>query len=191
MTSAASNLEETVVEAFEPFANFAKVLLDAYAVVDKTGKVVKANQLFSQLTGIRMKQILRADSIDQLIQLAINEDKISISDLLEFKSPTRIDEVHGLLPESNEDKNLILSVYPLFDSREQAKIGLFVLMRDVTAETNLQDQYKDKAIQSITDPLTSLFTRAYFEDFLNGQIKRMEHKSPKERLPPIAGYVRY
>ncbi|MFY7930283.1 MAG: GGDEF domain-containing protein, partial [Oligoflexus sp.] len=63
------------------------------------------------------------------------------------------------------------------------KLGLFLLLRDVTAETNLQDQYKDKAIQSITDPLTTLFTRAYFEEYLSGQVTRMESLPENERYP--------
>ena len=79
--------------------------------------------------------------------------------------------------------NLILGIYPLFSEQDGRKLGAFILIRDVTAETNLQGQYKDKAIQSITDPLTSLFTRAYFEDYLKGQVARMEALEESERYP--------
>ena len=34
------------------------------------------------------------------------------------------------------------------------------------AETNLQDKYKVKATQSITDQLTGLYNRTYFDQYL-------------------------
>ncbi|SME97045.1 sensor domain-containing diguanylate cyclase [Pseudobacteriovorax antillogorgiicola] len=185
MSEAANSLEQrqTVEQVFGKFSHFAKVLLDAYAVVDKNGKVVKANQLFAQLTGIKMRQILKTESINELLEFSVNDDVIGIENLLEYESPIRIDEVRGKTNSGAEPKNLILGLYPFFNDEKSEKLGAFLIMRDVTAETNLQDQYKDKAIQSITDPLTGLFTRGYFEEYLTGQVTRMENKAAKDRYP--------
>jgi diguanylate cyclase (GGDEF)-like protein len=186
MSEAAENLnnpKRTVDSEFAKYAHFARVFLDAYAVVDLEGKVVKANQLFAQLTGTKMRQILKTDSFNRLLRFKIEDEIIGIDRLLEYDTPMRIDEVRGLLPDNPDELNLILGIYPFFDDQSATKLGAFVLIRDVTAETNLQDQYKDKAIQSITDPLTGLFTRAYFEEYLNGQVARMESLAESERYP--------
>ncbi len=185
MSEAAKNLptEQTVETAFTKFSHFVKVLLDAYAVVNRDGKVVKANQLFAQLTGTKMRQLLKMDSFNELIQFSVNDEIMSIENLLEFESPIRIDEVRGKVPKSEETKNLILGFYPFFNEDRSVKLGAFLIMRDVTAETNLQDQYKYKAIQSITDPLTGLFTRAYFEEYLSSQVTRMEKRAHNEQYP--------
>ncbi len=166
---------------FAKYAHFARVLLDAYAVVDNQGRVVKANQLFAQLTGVKMRQILKSNSFDELIRFSIDDESIGVDRILQYDAPTRIDEVAGLVNGLTEPLNLILGVYPFFNDTGSEKIGSFILIRDVTAETNLQDQYKDKAIQSITDPLTGLFTRAYFEEYLQGQVSRMESVAEDER----------
>ncbi|MFW7380992.1 MAG: GGDEF domain-containing protein [Oligoflexus sp.] len=186
MSEAAKSLKQgqTIESEFAKYAHFARVFLDAYAVVDIHGKVVKANQLFAQLTGVKMRQILKAESFNELLRFKINDEIIGIERLIEYDSPMRLDEVRGLLPDENSEKlNLILGIYPFLSEDHSQKIGAFVLIRDVTAETNLQDQYKDKAIQSITDPLTGLFTRAYFEEYLQGQVSRMETLAEDERYP--------
>lgn len=67
---------------------------------------------------------------------------------------------------------MIIGVYPL--AQDGVPAGAFLLIRDVTAETNLQDKYKDKATQSITDPLTGLFNRNYFTEYLSSQVATLE-----------------
>lgn len=44
----------------------------------------------------------------------------------------------------------------------------------MTAETNLQDKYKHKATQSITDALTGLFNRNYFVEYMTSQVATLE-----------------
>src|SRR5262249_23310391 len=86
-------------------------------------------------------------------------------------TPTRIDEVTGKTG-TKDGLNLIIASYPFLRTTGE-NLGSFVLIRDVTAETNLQDKYKTTAIKSITDPLTGLYTRAYFEEYLAPPIKSM------------------
>lgn len=173
MGEAAKNLNSPLaLDLFKAHEHFAKCMLDAYAVIDTTGKIVKSNPMFAQLVGMRSRQILRADSFDDLLELSLAGNPLNIENILEHKSPTRIDEVSGKSKE-RDDLNLIIGVYP-FISDDDEHVGAFVLIRDVTAETNLQDKYKDKATQSITDALTGLYNRAYFVEYMATQVTHLE-----------------
>jgi diguanylate cyclase (GGDEF)-like protein len=183
MTSSAENLnnEATVVDCFEKYAHFSKVMLDAFAVVDITGKIKKANPMLGQITGIKSRQLIKLNSFDDSLSLSINGEKLSVGQILDHDTPTRFDEVTGEIENSDQSLNLIIGYYPFFNEDNTKKLGGFILIRDVTAETNLQGQYKEKAEQSITDPLTGLFTRGYFEEYLSGQVDRMLATKESER----------
>ncbi|MCX6130979.1 MAG: sensor domain-containing diguanylate cyclase [Proteobacteria bacterium] len=183
MSEALKSIEsiDGILTEFTKFEHFAKVLLDAFALVDNNGRIVKANQMLAQLTGQKIRQLQKADTIDAIIKFQLDGVPMGFKEILEYESPIRIDEVRGQLLNQDNPLNLILGVYPFTNQSTGEKLGFFLLIRDVTAETNLQDQYKNKAIQSITDPLTTLFTRAYFEEYLSGQIIRMEALPVQER----------
>src|ERR1041385_7561477 len=96
MGDAAENLSELptpALEAFKPYEHFCKAMLDAFVVVDLSGKVLKCNPLFSQLVGLRTRQILKANSFDEMVTLSVAGKKLNISNLIEVPVPTRIDEV--------------------------------------------------------------------------------------------------
>lgn len=168
-----------VLEAFKDYEHFCKTMLDAYVVVNASGQIVKSNQLFSALTGKKSKQILKAETFDELLNLTIDGSPYSIHEILSLQAPTRIDEVRGETEEKNT-LNLILGIYPFLDNT--TVLGAFVLLRDVTAETHLQDKYKVKATQSITDKLTGLFNRTYFEQYLPATLKNLAQKDPEEQV---------
>jgi diguanylate cyclase (GGDEF)-like protein len=176
-------VQATILSEFARFDAFAKVLLDAYVLIDTQGRILKANQALAQLTGQTTRQLLKVENIDQIMTFSVDGIPLGFKELCEYDSTIRIDEVSGKVGNQELTRNLILGVYPFVDPSNQSKLGVFVLIRDVTAETQLQDQYKSKAIQSITDPLTTLFTRAYFEEFLTGQITRMEALPANETYP--------
>ncbi len=165
-----SQSKEELLKAFKPFDDFCHALIDSYALLGTDGKVVKCNQLFGVLTSMTTKQILKNAILDDLLILKIGGKNISVFDLLENDHPTRIDEVHG---ETSNQKNLnlIFGIYPFIV--EGRKLGIFLLIRDVTAETNLQDQYTAKATQSITDKLTGLYNRQHFEQYLPSILNQM------------------
>jgi diguanylate cyclase (GGDEF)-like protein len=163
---------ESVLEAFAPFESFARVMLDAYAVVDRDGKVLKANQLLAQALNKKSKQILKANSLDECIQFHIKGTALKVTEIINQEGVTRIDEVRAVV-DGNDSLNLILGIHPFHSPVDRSLMGAFILIRDVTAETNLQFKYKDVANKSITDPLTKLFTRAYFEDYLSLQMRTM------------------
>lgn len=162
-----------VIDAFKPYEHFARVMLDAYILVDETGRVVKCNQLFSTLVAKKTKEILKESSLDSMLSMDINGEKLTVDKILSYQAPTRIDEVKGQTPTAS-NLNLIVGVYPLMDTVNNRHLGAFILVRDVTAEKALQDKYKTTAIKSITDPLTGLFTRGYFEGYLEKEMRYMK-----------------
>lgn len=170
--------DQPALKAFAPFENFSRALLDAYVIVNHEGRILKCNQLFSALTGKKTRQILKCASLDELITLDIAGDPLNVHDILSHQSPTRIDEVRG---DSGvrTGLNLILGIFP-FTENDKA-IGSFILIRDVTAETNLQDKYKVKATQSITDKLTGLYNRVYFEQYLPSALSDFAQKPPEDQ----------
>ncbi len=165
-------IHEEIMKRFKPLEHFTRVLLDAYVLNRPYRRIIKANQLFSQLSGLSLKQAMKADSLFDTLSFFLEEKEISLQDINGYRQPTRIDEVRGRRGD-NFDHNLILGIYPIADDAEN-RLGSFILIRDVTAETNLQSRYKDAANKSITDPLTGLFTRGYFEDYLRLQTSLTE-----------------
>jgi diguanylate cyclase (GGDEF)-like protein len=174
---------EKVLEAFAPYEHFCKVLLDAYVVVTMDGTVVKANPLFCQLVGKKIRQVLNMP-FDHLISLSMDESIFKINNFLQIPAASRFDEVKGST-QHMQDMNLILGAYPLMQDEERQ--GIFLLIRDVTAETHLQDKYKVKATQSVTDKLTNLYNRAYFDFYLPRLVADMEMQVPEvERYLSVA-----
>ncbi|MFK7872116.1 MAG: GGDEF domain-containing protein [Oligoflexales bacterium] len=170
------------LDIFKQYEHFCKSMLDAYAVVDRTGKVVKFNQLFSALVATRPNRIKKSESFDDLLTLDMNQEPLKIIDLLEKNSPTRLDEIHGQSNE-NDHLNLIIGVYPLISDDET--VGVFLLLRDVTAETNLQDKYKDRSSAAVTDKLTGLYNRTYFEEHLPKILERVIAEPGQDQISVI------
>ncbi len=175
--------QDTLSDLFSIHEKFSKVLLDAYVLIDPNGLVVKSNQLFSQLVGTSTKQLQGKALLGEHIEFYLSEKKLGIEEFNGLVQTTRIDEVEGRTKLSN-NLNLILGAYPIC-SESKDRLGTFLLIRDVTAETNLQNRYKDAANKSITDPLTSLFTRGYFEDYLRLQLSlaKNQRKSSEQESP--------
>lgn len=161
---------EQVLEAFKPFEQFCKSMLDAYVVVNAEGKILKSNPAAALVTGITSKQLLKIDSLNSALSLSISEKPITAAEILQNMVPTRIDDLIGTTNQGTE-LNLTIGYFPFIN--EGNVIGAFILIRDVTAETQLQGKYKDKASKSITDPLTGLFNRAHFEEYMTVEEKRI------------------
>ena len=172
--------------AFKTYETFCKAMLDAYVVVDLQGRIIKCNQMFSQLIGKTVKQIQKQKTLGELLNFQLNGEILSAEEIIASPTFQRIDEVRGATVERT-DLNLIIGSYPFKDANAQ-NIGAFILIRDVTAETNLQDKYKHTTIKSITDPLTGLFTRAYFEEYLHGYManaRQFADNSPQKVMSLI------
>jgi diguanylate cyclase (GGDEF)-like protein/PAS domain S-box-containing protein len=145
----------------ERYGEFSKSLLDAWAVVDSQGRLLKCNMALSKVTGMKSKDMLKAESFDHSIRLEVDGKGYSVMQLVNMPGPGRVDEVAGS-SEGHSFLNLIIGYFP-FLGEDGKPFGCFILLRDVTAETQLQGKYVDKSKQSITDKLTNLFNRNYFD----------------------------
>lgn len=166
----ATGQNEKVMAMFKTVEPFCRVMLDAYVVIDAAGRVLKSNQLMSQLVGLSSRAILKANSLDDMLGMKMGDDAVKVADILKYVTPTRLDEVRGK-NNVRDDLNLIIGVYPFVDDGNT--IGSFILIRDVTAETNLQDKYKTEATKSITDKLTGLYNRGYLEEYLTSTVAHL------------------
>lgn len=164
--------KKAALEAFKPFEHFCKAMLDGFVVVDADGCVVKASPMIAQMCGLTTKQILGMTSFDEIFPMFVGEKQMHVQEILKAISPTRFDEV-ACKPMEGKELNLIIGYYPLLVNNAVA--GAWLLIRDVTAETELQGKYKDKATKSITDPMTGLFNRGHFEEYLRSQETSLLH----------------
>jgi len=150
-------------------------MLDAYFLVDFTGKILKTNPAATLLTGLPSKQLLRASSLDEVLTLDVSGRALSAAKILENLAPTRIDDIKGSTSQG-ADLFITIGYFPFIEDGQI--IGAFVLVRDVTAEVQLQGKYKDKAAKSVTDQLTGLFNRAHFEEYMRVEENRISSLPP-------------
>ena len=180
---------EPALEAFKPLEHFCKAMLDGFVVVNTEGKVLKSSAMIAAMSGLTSKQILKSESLDEVFDLFLGDKKLTVKELLANTVPTRVDEVRTRAGGSKE-LTLILGYYPFLSGDNV--IGAWILMRDVTAENALQGKYKDKAAKSITDPMTGLLNRAYFEEYLiqqENQLGLLPHDSEHRKLSVIMGDI--
>ena len=159
-----------VLQLFKSFEQFSKVLLDAYFLVDAQGKILKSNPAASILSGISSKNLLKLASLDDVLTMTLAGKDLTAETILSNLGPTRIDDINAVTSQGN-DLYLTIGYFP-FISNDKV-IGAFILARDVTAETQLQGKYKDKASKSITDHLTGLFNRTHFEEYIKLEEQRI------------------
>ncbi len=171
-----------LIEAFKVHEDFCHSMIDAYVLLEPSGKIIKCNQLFNILVGKKTKQILKVDSLDELLTFQVGGQTVPVRHLTAYEQATRLDEVRGDT-EIQKNLNLILGLYPFV--KDGRFLGIFLLIRDVTAETNLQDKYKIKSTQSITDKLTGLYNRMYFEQYLPGILEQMVGDSAAQAISVV------
>lgn len=177
-----SVLDSRLIEKFEAHRDFTRVFLDAFVLINKEQKVLKFNAAFCQIIELRSIDIRRIDNLKEMLSTTMpGSDKSAIEQILESNAPTRIDEVPAVNLTKRKDLTLIISSYPYYEN-DGRMLGACILLRDVTAETNLQSKYKDKTIQSITDPLTGLYTRRYFEEQIDKEIERCKTNNIQPKL---------
>lgn len=175
-------LDSRLIERFEVHRDFTRVFIDAFVLINTEKKVLKFNQMFCTILGMRAIDVRKAASIDALLRTEMpNSSQTAVEMVLNSTSPVRIDEVTAHKTQTDEEVQLIISSYPYLDDDGQL-LGAFLLLRDVTAESNLQGKYKEKAIQSVTDPLSGLFTRRYFEDWIEKEIERCKNQGEAPSL---------
>jgi diguanylate cyclase (GGDEF)-like protein/PAS domain S-box-containing protein len=151
-----------LLEQFSQYKTFCKSLLDAYVVIDDDGMVQASNQAFGLLVGKSTKQLLGKMALDNLIEFTDLNHRNFLLDLQALKKPSRYDELRARTIVRHQEKIFIIGVFPFFSSStgENNYLGSLLHIRDITAEASLQGKYVIKSIESITDPLTGLKSRA-------------------------------
>lgn len=172
-------------DAFSRFSDVTKVFLDSFALVSMDGDIIECSQLFALLVGAKKKKILRSAHLSNYITFSVHDKPIGYQDFTASTNATRIDEVSGYVPSSQATLKLIISVFPIKDDTTSETLGILLLIRNITPETNLQYEFKSKALESITDKLTGLYTRSYFEEYLPELVSRMRQE-PAEMHYPIS-----
>jgi diguanylate cyclase (GGDEF)-like protein len=155
---------DQLLALFEPHRSFTRIFQDAYALVSADGHVLRYNQAFCTLTGKKAFELKRNVRFNDL--LADPEPNGQLSALLHSNTPLRLDEIPILRVADSDTLQAIVTSFPYHDEN-QALLGVCLLLRDVTAESNLQGKYKQRHMESITDPLTKLYTRRYISSFMN------------------------
>jgi len=165
-------LDSRLMEKFELHKDFTRLFLDAFVLINREHKILKFNSAFSQIVGLKAIDIRKIVNLDNVLLTNMpGSEQSAIDQLLNSMVPTRIDEVPAVNMTNQKGLVLIISSYPYYDA-DGTMLGACLLMRDVTAETNLQTKYKDKSLESITDSLTGLFTRRYFEMQIEKEIEK-------------------
>jgi diguanylate cyclase (GGDEF)-like protein len=177
--------DSRLIEKFEAHRDFTRVFLDAFILINYEQKVLKFNAAFCQIMELRSIDVRRIQSLKEMLSTKLpGSEKSAIEQILESSVPTRIDEVPATNLTNKKELILIMSSYP-YSEADGKMLGTCILMRDVTAETNLQSKYKDKSIQSITDPLTGLYTRRYFEEQIDKEFERCRTNNVLPKLAVI------
>jgi diguanylate cyclase (GGDEF)-like protein len=165
-------LDLKLIEKFEVHKDFTRLFLDAFVLINREHRILKFNSAFCQIVELRAIDIRKIVSFDRMLTTEMSGAKESaLEQLLSSRVPTRVDEVSVFNATNKKTLTLIISSYPYYDV-DGTMLGACLLLRDVTAETNLQSKYKNKSLESITDPLTGLFTRRYFEVQIENEIAK-------------------
>jgi diguanylate cyclase (GGDEF)-like protein len=173
-------VKKELLGAFEPFEDFCKVMLDGFALITATGKVIKCNTLLAPVVGKKQRQILKAETFDELLGFYVGDKKLDLNEIMSSKN--RIDEIRADNG-TNNDLRVTINSFPFFSKADPERlIGSFLLIRDVTAEANVQKNWRTSEERSFTDPLTGLKTRSYFQDFLNLQARMMNDPERVEEV---------
>lgn len=176
------NHDQDLLDKFEVHRDFTRVFLDAFILITPEKRILKFNQMFCTMLSVKAVDVKKSATVDELMLTSIPGSPTSAFDmLLNSNGPMRVDEVKASKNLSNEQMVLIMSSFPYFNDNGEL-LGACIVMRDVTAETNLQDKYKERTIQSITDALTGLFTRRFFEDWVDKEIEKCKTQNTEPAL---------
>ena len=88
---------------------------------------------------------------------------------------TRFEPVYGHVPGTKQDLVFVLGVRHFVESEEY--LGSFFIVRDITAEASLEGKYEVKKNESITDALTGLNNRAFFNDYIKNLEENLKGSS--------------
>lgn len=147
-----------LLERFEIHREFTRIFQDAFVLIDDSGHILKFNQMFCQLVKRKSLELKKRPHVYD--HLNDHEGTQNLRNLINETSCVRMDEIEMQRISDGELLCLIASTFPFFSTNGE-HLGNCLLLRDVTAESRLQDKYKERTMESITDPLTMAYTRRH------------------------------
>jgi diguanylate cyclase (GGDEF)-like protein len=179
--------DQALLERFDVHREFAKALLDAYVLVTPDLRMLKYNQAFCTMLALKAIEVRKAKSIEDLFSTQIPGSEEDLFSLIKISTtPNRVDEVITIRRHDNAILQTIIGSFPYLNEAGEL-LGTCILMRDVTAENNLQGKYKAKSLESVTDVLSGLFTRRYFEEWIKKEVERCHRND----LLPVIGILMF
>jgi diguanylate cyclase (GGDEF)-like protein len=149
------------------------ILLDAYCVLDLKGNVVKCNVAFETLLEQSERRILKNPHFNFFLKSETTPE--SWEKVFSFgQNWFRDDEVAAEIKIKNQTepkiKKLIVAAIPIFSSGPQ-RIGTLVTLRNVTDESNVQNERIESINRSNTDGLTQLCNKVFTTEWLKRQLE--------------------
>lgn len=181
-TEKTQNYKLQLLEQLKQHDTFCKALIDAYVLVDPDGKVIKCNVMLGQMLGLKSKQILKSENLSDVVTFLYKGNEYTPAELMANLVSVRFDDVIGITktgPQKGDRSNLILGLHRFKDD-QGTLLGGFYVIRNITAETQLEFKYKEREVESITDSLTKLFNRNYLEEFMQREVTQLKSCNPEE-----------
>ncbi len=176
--------DSQLMNEFDPQEAFCKVLLDAYVVINPQGKILKSNQMFSQIVGMKAKQILKTENINEIITFEHQYEPLPIQKLLANSTQNVYFDVKGLIKKADDEiQTLDLSLGVSHFTNNKFTSGMFLIIRDITAEKSLVSKYAEKNEASQRDGLTTLYNRRFLEDSLQQAFANLNQIPANEGEP--------
>ena len=149
------------------------ILLDAYCVVDLKGNVVKCNIAFESLLEQSQRRIFKNPHFNFFIHSATTPEsweKVFSEGQNWFRDDEVAIEIKIKGEVASKMKKLIVAAVPVF-SAESQRLGTLVTLRDVTDESNVQNERIESINRSNTDGLTQLCNKVFSEKWLRRQLE--------------------
>ncbi|MBP9707547.1 MAG: sensor domain-containing diguanylate cyclase [Oligoflexales bacterium] len=170
----------SLMRVFDNQRKLCAALLDPFVLLDSEQNILEASGEFAEIFKTEKKSLVGRNLMD-LFEFSVGNKILSADELLK-SVPCRFDEVKCSVksPTKTEDGLLvIIASHPFLDRMDEV-LGYFLQIRDVTADAQLQSEYKIKSQQTMTDPLTGLRNRHYLEDFVATQFEFFKEKTKLE-----------
>ena len=152
-------------EQLEILREIADNIADPVFLVDRQFNVWYFNRAFEAAVGIRMSSRRYRDRpCHELLGLSICKDNCVMKQAVETQQNVRLAEIPGINA-NGEDKNFHINAIPLINS-EGVPFGSLNILRDITAETQIHEKYKQLVARNSAMSLSGTIENSNLVDVL-------------------------
>lgn len=163
------HIDSRLTQWVKEHGDMLNILLDAYCVIDVQKRIVNFNVAFTDLCGESYRKVSKVGDFCSYVCTELCPKGCPADKLLGEKKMLRLDELLGRT-KAQPELHMILAGMPIFAENDEL-IGSLVTIRDVSAESKLQQKYDERKKESILDGLTGVFNKVYTEEFLLKMLK--------------------